>query len=299
MRRSRPLEYSNRPIPEGINTSETHPLKELIQLLTVVTIALVGLFWLLGLAADYLVGHVPFEYEQGLGDGLVPDEVADGEIPGYLRGLTQDLAARMDLPEGMSVQVHYVDEPVVNAFATLGGQLVVYRGLLERMPNENALAMVLAHEIAHVKLRHPLRSLGRGMVLAVAIAAMSGAGGNTLGGYVVGETGTLTVLGFSRDQEEAADAEGLQAVVSKYGHGTGSQALFRVLLEQERKLPLGAPQVEFLRTHPLGEERIEAMSELADEHHWSLQADTTPLPSFIPRSKPSHLGEGHAEAFPQ
>ena len=249
--------------------------------MAVVAGGLVALFLLLGLAADYLVARVPFEYEQRMGSGLLPDEVVDGEIPGYIQSLTQRLAAEMNLPDGMTVQARYSDEPVVNAFATLGGQLVVYRGLLERLPNENALAMVLAHEIAHVKLRHPLRSLGRGVVLAVAIAALSGASGNTLGNLVVGEAGTLTALRFSRDQEEAADAEGLRAVVALYGHGTGARELFRVLLEEEKSAPLGAPPVDFLRTHPLGEGRIETLVELAREHRWSLRGDATALPSFI------------------
>jgi len=258
---------------------------ELIQLLAVVAVGLVALFWLLGLAADYLVLEIPFSFEQGMGESMVPDGIVDGEVPDYLLGLTQRLVEVMDLPSEMTVQVHYLDKPVVNAFAALGGKLVVYRGLLERLPNENALAMVLAHEIAHVKLRHPLRSLGRGVVLSVAIATLSGAGGNTLVSSVVGEAGSLTGLSFSRDQEQAADAEGLRAVVALYGHCVGTRELFRVLLDEERNSSLGAPQVEFLRTHPLGTERIEAMEELACEHRRTQRVDTIPLPSFIPQEE--------------
>ncbi len=246
-----------------------------------VAVALAALFWLLGVAADYLAAKVPFAYEQGLGDGLVPAEVIDDETSDYLQTLTQRLAEQMDLPAAMTVQVHYSDAPTVNAFATLGGQLIVYRGLLERLPNENSLAMVLAHEIAHIKLRHPLRSLGRGMVLAVAIAALSGSGGNTLGSLVVGEAGTLSALSFSRNQEEVADVEALRAVVALYGHGAGSRELFRVLLDEEMSLPLGVPPVDFLSTHPLSEERIDAMTELARRNHWSLDAESTSLPSFF------------------
>jgi predicted Zn-dependent protease len=43
--------------------------------------------------------------------------------------------------------------------------------------------------------------------------------------------------------------------------------------------------VEFLRTHPLGTERIEAMEELACEHRRPQRVDTIPLPSFIPQEK--------------
>jgi len=257
-------------------------LKELFQLLLTVTLALLALFWLLGLLADYLVAKIPFEYEQSLviQKGFA-GELSDGEIPAYLQDLTQRLANKMDLPAGMTVKVHYSDQDRVNAFATLGGQLVVFRGLLERMPNENALAMVLAHEIAHIKLRHPLRGLGRGVVLALAIAALSGSSGNTLGSFSVGEAGMLTSLSFSRDQEQAADAEGLRALVALYGHAAGSKALFRILLQEEQDRPFTVEPVGFLRTHPLGIDRIQAMEALATAHHWSLTAETTALPAFI------------------
>ena len=65
--------------------------------------------------------------------------------------------------------MHYDDDAVVNAFATLGGHIVVYQGLLEAVPDENALAMVLAHEIAHVRHRHPIVGLSRSAALGFAL----------------------------------------------------------------------------------------------------------------------------------
>jgi predicted Zn-dependent protease len=257
-----------------------------VRLLAAVLAGLLVLFWLLGVAADYLAAKIPFSYEQAIGGGILPDEVTAGEVPAYLRDLTQRLVEVMDLPEGMTIQVHYSNDDVVNAYATLGGNVVIFHGLLEKLPHENALAMVLAHEIAHIKYRHPVRSLGRGVVIALAMGALSGATGNTLGSSLVGETGMLTVLEFSRDQEEAADAEGLRAVARLYGTATGSTDLFRLLLEEEAKAPLKVSQLEFLRTHPLGEHRIEAMEGQIHEQHWSMNAATTPLPSFVLGARP-------------
>ncbi|MCP3869981.1 MAG: M48 family metalloprotease [Gammaproteobacteria bacterium] len=256
--------------------------------MAVVVVALGVLFWVLGLAADYLVTKVPFSYEQDLAENLVPVESSGGELPDYLQELTRRLVEVMALPAGMTVRIHYVNDPTVNAFATLGGHLVINRGLLERLPNENALAMVLAHEIAHAQLRHPLRSLGRGVVLAVVVSALSGAGGNTLINDIVGGSGILTALSFSRDQEQAADILGLNALIALYGHCSGSRELFQLLLEEEKNTSLGAPPVEFLRTHPLGEERIEVIDSFACDAHQPLPAEMTPLPSFVPsKSAPS------------
>ena len=58
--------------------------------------------------------------------------------------------------------MHYDPGGTFNAYATAGGQLVFYRGLLEAMPHENALATVVAHEIAHVAHRDPRRLARRG-----------------------------------------------------------------------------------------------------------------------------------------
>jgi predicted Zn-dependent protease len=260
-----------------------------LQLLLVVAAGLLLLFVLLGFSADWLAARIPFEYEQQLAERLAP---ADADVPGaaqrsaYLQALADRLTAQMALPEAMNIRVHYQHDDVVNAGATLGGHVIMFRGLIERMPHENALAMVLAHEIAHIKLRHPVRSLGRGAVLAVAIAALTGATGNSLGSVLVGEAGLLTALDFSRDQEAAADAEGQAAVAALYGHASGSAELFEVLLKEEQNSPLAASQISFLRSHPLSEDRIDALRTQALQNHWSLDQPTTPLPDFIAKPTP-------------
>ena len=256
-----------------------------MRLLAAVVAGLLLLFWLLGVAADYLAAQIPFSYELEMGDAMLPGEVTEGEVTDYLRGLTQRLVEVMELPEGMSVQIHYSDADPVNAYATLGGNLVVFRGLLEELPHENALAMVLAHEIAHIKLRHPVRSLGRGVVIALGIGVLSGASGNTLGSSLVGEAGTLTALEFSRDQEEAADAEGVRAVARLYGSAAGATDLFHTLLALEAGEPMQTVRLEFLRTHPLGEHRIEALESRIRDRQWPM-GTITPLPAFVPGARP-------------
>ena len=69
--------------------------------------------------------------------------------------------------------MHYSPDKVTNAFATLGANVVFYRGLLEKFDNEDAVAMVMAHEIAHAKLRHPAASLGRGIAVGLTLSLIS------------------------------------------------------------------------------------------------------------------------------
>jgi predicted Zn-dependent protease len=162
----------------------------------------------------------------------------------------------------------------VNAFATLGGHIVIYRGLLEKLPSENALAMVLSHELAHIKLRHPVSTAGRALVFGVAVGVLSSAAGGDIVSRVLGSAGLLSAMSFSRDQERAADAEGLRALVALYGHAGGAQDVFR-LLEQEIAR-IGAPPA-ILRTHPLDADRIEAIAVQARDNGWLLTGEPTPL----------------------
>ncbi|MDX1514311.1 MAG: M48 family metallopeptidase, partial [Gammaproteobacteria bacterium] len=158
------LEYSNPKLPEHINTSRDHPLKEFAILTGGVLLALLAAIVILVLSADYLTRYIPFRYEQGLARSIEASFDKPHPFENVLKPLGTRLAEAMALPPDIEVTVHYVDEDAVNAFATFGGHVVIYRGLVDRLESENALAMVLAHEIAHVKHRHPIRTLGRGAV---------------------------------------------------------------------------------------------------------------------------------------
>ncbi len=150
------LEYRQVQPPEGINSSKEHPLKEFGLLLAAVLLFIVVVVVSLGLAAHLLAPFIPFSAEQKMADMFVSqfkdEHVApeDAAMRRYLQTLAQRVVVAERLPDGMTITVHYINDETVNAFATLGGHLFFFRGLLQKMPDENALAMVMAHEIAHV-----------------------------------------------------------------------------------------------------------------------------------------------------
>ncbi|UTW44718.1 M48 family metallopeptidase [bacterium SCSIO 12696] len=278
------MEYQNPQVPEGINVSKQHPLKEFAWMLATVGAITLAVVLLLSLLAGWLVKFVPFSVEQQLASQVIQQlpPSASGpnhlQVETYLQQLADKLVANAPLPEGMTITVHYVDDSTVNAAATLGGHVLMYRGLLEKLPNENALAMVMAHEIAHVRHRDPMMSLGRGVVVTTALAALSGFSDTQLSGWVVGFSGNLTLLKFSRDQEHAADENGLLAVHATYGHTGGSEQLFEVLAQAHGDREAWAT---FLATHPLGDERIAALVEQAQRNGWQQSGPLTPLPEFV------------------
>ncbi len=278
-------EYRNPPLPDGINNSETRPFREFLWLTVAVLGLLVLAFTALALVAQWLAPRIPFGYEVGIAAPFVPSleedsEGSDPRIQAYLQGLADRLTPAMGINASMPITVHYSTEATVNAMATIGGHLVVYRGLIERLPNENALAMVMGHEIAHVRHRDPIVSLGRGVVVGVALAALAGVSSSTVADQVIGEAGLLTNLSFSREQERDADSAGLAALAAVYGHADGALDLYRTLRDQEGR-PL-AVHLDFFDTHPDTGRRIAGIEEEARAMGWALSAQTTPYPDWLP-----------------
>ncbi len=291
------MKYSN-PLPEeGINTSQSHPLKELITLsLGLIVLVALGVF-LLGIMANTLARHIPFEVESNIASSMPlqlesrKNNDTQRAIEQYLQTLANKLASAQQLPQDMRITVHYVDSDTVNAMATLGGHIIMFRGLLQKLKSENALAMVLGHEIAHIHLRHPIQTLGRGAVISLALSAIGITTGDM--GHILGSTGLLTALNFSRDQEQQADEMALQSLEQHYGHVHGATDLFQVLLHEA---PKSAPNITFLSTHPLTQHRIEHVLDYAKQHHWQTQGVLTPIPHHIAQAlHPDKAAQKQAE----
>jgi predicted Zn-dependent protease len=269
------MKYSNPQIPEGINTSKQHPLKELFLLTAGVVGLIVVAVLLLGFFADKLAHHIPFEVELKIASMDLFEASEPGPIQHYLEGLTERIVRVQALPEKMPITVHYVNSDTVNAFATLGGHIYMFRGLLEKLPNENSLAMVLAHEIAHIKHRHPISSLGRGITIGLALSMVSGALGDMMTDQIINNTSLVTSLTFSRDQEHESDKTALKTLMALYGNVVGADQLFEVLQEDESRMKVP----EFFSTHPLSEKRIQHIHAYGRELSTSTaQMQATPLP---------------------
>lgn len=269
--------------PDEINNPGGSGLGEFarlsIVLVAIVVVATALLFWL----ADRLAPHVPFEWEQSIAD-RVDLPAAHPEAQRALQALAGRLTDDARLPESMNIRVYLNDAEAPNAFATLGGRVVVTRGLVERLSSENALAFVLAHEIAHIAHRDPIRQLGRQALFQLAWSALVGGDG---GGAqaVLGQAGLLTSLSYTRDMERAADRAAVATLQRHYGHLAGAGEFFRDLLEQHDE----SEWQELFRSHPLGSERldyIESMRETA--------TNAVPQPRPLPEPL-SELGEGNRE----
>lgn len=266
------MEYQTPKIPEGINVSDRHPLKTFSILIVGLLAVLLLCAWLLGIGGAYLAKKIPFEQELRIAETYQEAEVPQTELLSYLQQLADRVATAMSLDESMVITVHYVDEPVDNAFATIGGNVFLYKGLLEKLPNENALTMLIAHEIAHVAHRDPIVSVGQNAAISMGMMVLLG---NADGG-VLGSAGLYTQMNFSRYMESDADTQGIEAVERIYGHVNGALDLYRVLESVADATPLSQP--EFFSTHPHSDTRLGELSELIEKNSWLSSAEPEALP---------------------
>ena len=272
------LKYTNPEIPECINVSDANPLKEFGLLVTGSLIAVVLITALLAYSVDWLAEYIPFDYEISIAKSFESETEKRNLIDDYLQDLTDDIVLEMALPEGMDVTVHYVNQDVVNAMATLGGHIFIYRGLLEKLPHENALVMLLGHEIGHVKLRHPIKALGKGIVISLVFSALLGQSSDAASAALV-NTSALTLLGFSREQEEDADLEGLSATQYYFKHVQGADDLFNVLLNEQDEQGVYVPQI--MNSHPDTDHRVTLIEKFSNDQQWLMNGVLKPIPKKI------------------
>lgn len=257
----------NPKIPEGINASDEHPLKEFLLLAAAVVLGLATLVAIVVICAQLLAPYIPFHYEQQWMDRYYSprqmsenrsDNLEEAEIA--LRELGIRLLPDAHLPVDMALKFHLINSPgVPNAFATFGGHIFVTTGLLAQVNSENALAMVLAHEIAHIKLRHPIQAVSSGVMVQLLLGLVVGNQGSGALHGVLGQAGILTLFSFNRTMEAAADAEALSTLVNHYGHLKGADEFFVRMVESGQV----SAWREIFETHPDVENRIKRIQSVA------------------------------------
>ncbi|ALD20949.1 M48 family metalloprotease [Hymenobacter sp. DG25A] len=148
------------------------------------------------------------------------------------------------------------DDNIQNAFATPGGHIYVYTGLIKFLDNESQLAGVLGHEIAHADRRHTSKSLQQQYGISVLLSLVLGENPNQLAEIAAG----LGQLKFSRDYEREADDYSV-VYLNKTIYACDGAAGFFIKAQAEGS----ASQPEFLSTHPDPGSRIEAIEAKATQ----------------------------------
>lgn len=193
---------------------------------------------------------------------LIRDTEIERTIHSYATPLFR--AARLD---PAAVRIYLVNDKQINAFVAGGQNLFINTGLLMASRTPGEVKGVIAHEVGHIEGGHLVRvheALARntaenilGMVLGAAAAV---AGRPDVGGAIAlgaQNVATRNFLQYSRTQEGAADAAAMRYLNATQQSARGLLSFFELLSGQE--LLLATRQDPYLRTHPLTQERIEAL----------------------------------------
>ncbi|MBJ3786212.1 M48 family metalloprotease [Devosia sediminis] len=179
-------------------------------------------------------------------------------------------------------QVTILDTSEVNAFALPGGYIYVTRGILALASDTSELAAVLAHEIAHVTLRHARARTDRTRQTQIVDRVITGIfGGDTSTDATANRT-REQLAAFSQNQELDADKEGIK-FAGKAGFDPQAAARFLGVMSRFAAFSAGAASggEGFLSSHPSTPSRIETALSTARGMFGSAEAGETDREAYL------------------
>ncbi|MDF9393032.1 MULTISPECIES: M48 family metallopeptidase [Methylococcus] len=181
----------------------------------------------------------------------------DRQVNDYVRCVAD--AVTLDVGGSWDVALFRQDSP--NAFALPGGKIGVHTGMLRIARNQDQLATVLAHEVAHVLSRHANERLSQqvavqqGLNIMQALADPASASGKTLMGLLGLGAQYGILMPYSRTQESEADLLGLDLMAR-----AGFDPRQSIELWNNMESAGGGQPIEFLSTHPSHATRIQDLA---------------------------------------
>lgn len=198
-------------------------------------------------APHWLAPHVPMSWERNVGGAIVGDfgklRCRNAKGQRALEALVERVSPGATKgPTG--IRVAALDVPVFNAAALPGGYIVVFKPAITET-DPDALAGIIAHEVAHVKRRHVTEALIRELGIGALIRLFAG--------DIGANAEQIVALSYTRDNETQADSDAI-AMLKRANISPGPTAdLFTELSgEAGEGSSFGA---EFLQSHPLSGKR--------------------------------------------
>lgn len=186
--------------------------------------------------------------------------VKDAQVVAYVEGLVNRISPIAQKDRQTTFKVHVVDDPkTVNAFATPGGHVYVFTGLLLAADDEAQVVGVLAHELGHVTARHTARQLVGVYGLQVVNEMALGKDPGTVAKVAAAVAGNGALLAHSRASENEADEYAVHYASALGYDPTGISRFFQHLMTSEGQVPR---VLTWLSTHPANQDRIEHVKEV-------------------------------------
>lgn len=150
-------------------------------------------------------------------------------------------------------EINLLGSKQINAFCMPGGKIAFYSGILDELKlNDDEVAQIMGHEIAHALREHARARMGKGAATSIGAGILSQVLGlGDLGRTVTNYGAELLTLKFSRDDETEADLVGLELAARAAYDPRAGVTLWRKMQAASK----GAPP-QWLSTHPAGTTRI-------------------------------------------
>lgn len=210
-----------------------------------------------------------------------------------LRVTAKLINANRDLPnfKDRKWTLTVVDSPLKNAYVLPGGNIFVFLGTLQMVENDDQLAIVLAHEMAHAVLNHSYEQVSRGIIvelmLALPIAMIWAIFPDLLAGFLllVGQSivDVFHTLPYTRALENEADTIGL-LLAAKACVDIREAVVFWATMRTLTDLNIEPSQIPWLSTHPDHGDREKRINDLLTEAiQYRIHAGCPPLSAADPR----------------
>ncbi len=249
---------------------------------------------------NMLGAQLKLELEKGSAEMPPIRYLQDAQLRSYILGLADEVVSlgKAKRPE-FDWKVEVIDDPTqVNAFATPGGYLYVFTGLLRAADNEAEVIGVMGHEVGHVLARHFARRLVQTYTLQGLIAIALGQDANKLAELAAGLAAQGYLLSHSRDAETEADDYGAR-LTSEAGFDPNGLVTFFQKLDM---LQGGTPAIlKYVMGHPLPGDREEHVRELISKEMLAVGATNraqfqqmrAKLPAGLPGPDSGDAGAGN------
>ena len=180
----------------------------------------------------------------------------------YIQGIFNEIlkSDAIDHRDEFDWKIRIIEnDSVLNAFATPGGYAYVYTGLIKYLDQEDDLAGVLGHEIAHAAEEHSARNMERAYTFGTLLSIITGGDdSNNIGKIVADLAAGAEQLRYGRGLETEADEKSVEYLADTKYNCAGASSFFEKL-EAEG----GARQPEFLSTHPNPGNRVDNITQTA------------------------------------
>ncbi|NLG12446.1 MAG: M48 family metalloprotease [Elusimicrobia bacterium] len=203
---------------------------------------------------EYTIYSEEEEIELGVAiDNKLQKENKILETPAYIKIIADKVGKKSDRPN-LNYTVKVIENEEINAFATPGGFIYLYTGLLDKIESNDEIANIIGHEMGHICARDGINQMQKSLLYSIPASIILQNRSAAIQ-KAVDTAFTLTMLKYSRDQELRADKLGVTYAYKANYNPEGMISFFKKLQDIEEKK--STPNITFLASHPDIANRIE------------------------------------------